>query len=153
MQNNETGLESDPLLSPLNAWESPAGMFIGAFNNRINQGGSASVNFNGWIDDLRMYEGMLTEAEARAHGNNSRTLDPPVWRAQHAGSRGPGTAWLVRSVVKVRVIIVRLEKRLKSEFPVQPSRTWLDRDCIIFIRRQANAPAVIAGVVLPKTRE
>lgn len=65
VQNNETGLESNPSLSPLNPWDSP-GMYIGAFNNRILQGGSASVNFNGWIDDLRVYEGMLTDSEALA---------------------------------------------------------------------------------------
>lgn len=65
VQNNETGLESDPSLSPLNPWDSP-GLYIGAFNNRILQGGSASVNFNGWIDDLRVYDGMLTDSEALA---------------------------------------------------------------------------------------
>lgn len=63
--NNETGLESDPALSPLNPWDSP-GMYIGAFNNRINQGGSAVANFNGWLDDIRIYDGALTQAEVLA---------------------------------------------------------------------------------------
>lgn len=58
----ESSLEADPTTSPILPWEAP-GMFIGARNNRIAQGGSADAHFKGWIDDIRVYDGVLSPAD------------------------------------------------------------------------------------------
>lgn len=58
----EASLEADPVKSPLLDWEAP-GMFIGARNNRLAQGGSADAHFKGWLDDIRVYDTVLTGAE------------------------------------------------------------------------------------------
>ncbi|MEO0529294.1 MAG: LamG domain-containing protein [Planctomycetota bacterium] len=58
----ESSLESDPAKAPILPWEAP-GMFIGARNNRIAQGGSADGHFKGWIDDVRVYDGVLSAGE------------------------------------------------------------------------------------------
>jgi len=60
----ESSLEADAVKSPVLPWEAP-GMFIGARNNRIAQGGSADGHFKGWIDDVRVYDAPLTGAEVR----------------------------------------------------------------------------------------
>jgi len=61
----EAGLEADPAKSPLLDWESP-GVFIGARNNRIAQGGSADAHFKGWLDDIRVYDGVLSASEVQS---------------------------------------------------------------------------------------
>ena len=58
----ESSLEADPAKAPILPWEAP-GMFIGARNNRIAQGGSANAHFKGWIDDVRVYDGVLSSSE------------------------------------------------------------------------------------------
>lgn len=58
----EASLESDPVKSPILAWESP-GMFIGARNDRIAQGGVANAHFKGWLDDFRVYDDVLSASD------------------------------------------------------------------------------------------
>ncbi|MEQ8847421.1 LamG-like jellyroll fold domain-containing protein [Botrimarina sp.] len=60
----EAALEADPAKSPILPWEAP-GMFIGARNNRIAQGGTADAHFKGWLDDIRVYDDVLTAAEVQ----------------------------------------------------------------------------------------
>ena len=60
----ESSLESDPVKSPILDWEAP-GMFIGARNNRIAQGGFADGHVKGWIDDLQIFDGPLDGAAIR----------------------------------------------------------------------------------------
>ncbi len=61
----ESSLEDDPVKAPLLDWEAP-GMFIGARNNRIAQGGVADGHVDGWIDDFRVYDDFLSLSEIRA---------------------------------------------------------------------------------------
>ncbi|MEZ6191823.1 MAG: LamG-like jellyroll fold domain-containing protein [Phycisphaerales bacterium] len=61
----ENTLENDPIKNLPKPWEHP-GIFIGAQNNRSGQGGGPSGNVNGWIDDLRVYEGVLSDGEVAA---------------------------------------------------------------------------------------
>ncbi len=67
----ENTLEDDPAKSVLKPWETP-GMFIGAQNNRSLQTAPAGIapdgdnpvgHVNGWIDDLRVYDGVLSDSE------------------------------------------------------------------------------------------
>jgi hypothetical protein len=62
---NENTLETVAGNATLLPWEDP-GMFIGAQNNRTLQGGGAAGHVNGWIDDLRIYDGVLSLSEIRA---------------------------------------------------------------------------------------
>ena len=64
----ENSLEDDPVKAPLNPWEYPPGMFLGALNNRSFQTGSAnpSGHVNGWMDDLRVYDDVLSEGQVLA---------------------------------------------------------------------------------------
>lgn len=55
----ESSLEDDPVKAPVLAWEDP-GLFLGARNNRILQGGAADGHVDGWIDDFRVYDGRLS---------------------------------------------------------------------------------------------
>ncbi|MEM1445732.1 MAG: LamG-like jellyroll fold domain-containing protein [Planctomycetota bacterium] len=61
----ESSLEDDAVKAPVLDWESP-GMFLGARNNRILNGGSADGHVDGWIDDFRVYDGQLSLAEVQS---------------------------------------------------------------------------------------
>jgi hypothetical protein len=62
----ENSLEDNAITSLIKAWE-PPGMYIGAQNNRTFQGGpGASGHVNGWIDDLRVYDEVLSAAQIQA---------------------------------------------------------------------------------------
>ena len=61
----EASLEADALKSPILPWETP-GMYIGARNDRIAQGGVANAHFKGWLDDIRVYDGVLSAQEVAA---------------------------------------------------------------------------------------
>ncbi len=61
----ESSLEDNATTAPILPWESP-GLFLGARNNRILQGGSADGHVDGWIDDFRVYDGRLSLDEVQA---------------------------------------------------------------------------------------
>lgn len=59
-------LEADAVKSPVTPWEAPGpGFLIGAVNNRIPTGGTILNPFGGWLDDVRVYDDVLTASEVR----------------------------------------------------------------------------------------
>lgn len=61
-----------------NASSLGAAVTVGAFRNEGGMNGDFTYHFDGYVDEVALYQSALTEAQALAHNNSGRGIVPPI---------------------------------------------------------------------------